>query len=188
MPILNKRYMRQKIELIQSIVPKGKLLEIGCGQGILLNELKKYYDVMGCDISQSAVNQAAKLVGEKQAYVFNAEKENIEGIYDIIVAIDLLEHLINPQRCVIKMRNALKKGGVLIISVPNNYGMYGAFMTKCFNFIDKTHINTYKRRYWIEMLKRAKFTLSIYDQSLLGIHKSNFAKHYSFNILMVAKK
>jgi 2-polyprenyl-3-methyl-5-hydroxy-6-metoxy-1,4-benzoquinol methylase len=177
-----------KVKLIRSIKPEGKLLEIGCGDGHLLKELQTFYSVCGFDISPSAIEKAKQLTGNKNLKVMNLEKKRITGKYDIILAFDVLEHLKEPEKSIIKIKNSLKKDGVFIFSVPNNYGVFGKIMTRIFNFIDKTHISTYPRRRWIEILEGHGFYLDIRGQSLFGIIKSEMGKHISYNLLVIAKK
>jgi len=187
-PFLEKLFNSYKIKLIHSLSPSGNLLEIGCGRGILLNQLKKFYSVKGCDISPIAIAHASKLIGKKNLRVLDIEKQNISGKYEIILAFDVLEHLKNPEKALNKIKKSLKKEGIFIFSVPNNYGLFGSFMTKFFNFVDRTHISTYKRKKWIFLFKQAGFNLEIRNQHLFGISKSEFTKHFSFNLIGIARK
>jgi 2-polyprenyl-3-methyl-5-hydroxy-6-metoxy-1,4-benzoquinol methylase len=184
---LEKLFDAHKIKLIKYIKPSGKLFEIGCGTGKLLNKLKSDYEVSGMDISPSAILFAKKSTGLKNLKVFNIEKENFLGKYDIIIAFDVLEHLKNPSLVLEKIKKALKQNGVLIFSVPNNYGLFGSLMTKFFNFIDKTHISTYPRDKWIRIMKEKGFKIEEQNQHTLGISKAKIAKHYSFNLVIIAK-
>lgn len=176
-----------KLKLIYSLKPSGRLLEIGCGDGRFLKKLQDNYSVAGFDISPSAINHASGLIKNKYLKVLDIEKESIIGKYDIILAFDLLEHLKDPKKAILKIRKALNKDGIFILSVPNNYGFYGRLSTKLFNFIDKTHVSAYERKSWIKMLEDSGFSLDIQDQTLIGILKSSIAKHFSFNLFIIAR-
>ena len=183
---LEKMFNEDKINLINSIKTSGKLLEIGCGRGILLNELKKDYSIQGTDISTSAIKEASKLLKKYLLKVSNIENSNIRGKYEIILAFDVLEHLKNPEKAIVKIKKALNKEGVFIFSVPNNYGLFGKLMTSFFNYTDKTHISTYKRETWIKIMRDYGFKVEIYNQHLFGISKFDFMKHFAFNLVIVA--
>ena len=185
---LENFYNNQKIALIRSSKPTGKLLEIGCGRGKLLKELKKFYSISGTDISPFAISGASKFIDKKYLKVSDIEKENIEGKYDLILAFDVLEHIKDPLKTIYKIKNALKKDGFFLFTVPNNYGFFGKLATTYFNFIDKTHISTYPREKWIRLMHQAGFGLDVLNQSPWSIIKSDFGKHLSFNLLIVARK
>jgi len=180
--------IQSKIKMIRSLKNSGRLLEIGCGTGKLLNELQKYYSVFGIDISPYAISEASKTIINKNLNVLDIEKGKIIGNYDIIIAFDILEHLNNPKNAIIKIKKSLKESGIFILSVPNNYGLYGKIITRVFNFIDKTHISTFNRNFWIKILQEEGFDMDIRNQSWFGIFKSDISKNFTDNLLIIAKK
>lgn len=185
---IEEKFNRHKIKLIRSVKPSGKLLEIGCGRGKLLNNLKEDYSVLGTDISSAAIDEASKLMDKRLLEVSNIEKDSIKGKYDLILAFDVLEHLKNPKKAIVKIKKALRKGGIFIFSVPNNYGLFGKFATAFFNYSDRTHISTYKRARWIKLIKDSGFHAEVYNQHQLGISRLNFTKYFAFNLVMVCTK
>lgn len=180
-----KIFNKNRAILIRSQKPSGNLLEIGCGRGALLNEFKDNYSIKGIDISPSAIKEASKLIKKPFLEVKNIEKKKIKGKYDVIIAFDVLEHLKNPKKAIDRIRKALKKNGVFIFSVPNNYGLFGKIATLLFNYIDRTHISTYKRKKWISIMKKSKFKINIYNEHHFGISSHDFMKHFSFNLIIV---
>lgn len=120
--------------------------------------------------------------------MLDIEKGSINGKYDIILAFDVLEHLQNPNKAIFKIKKSLKKNGIFIFSVPNNYGLFGKLITSFFNYIDKTHISTYKRGRWIRIMENAGFNIEIYNEHLFGISKYDVTKYFSFNLVVIAKK
>jgi len=179
--------IRNKLELISSFKRSGSLLEIGCGDGKLLTSLKGRYDVAGTDLSEYAIRKAAGSIDKNKLKVSDIEREAIRGKYDIIVAFDVLEHLRSPKAAIAKIRKSLKQGGILIFSVPNNYGIFGNIMTRIFNYLDSTHVSTLKREEWIQLVKDSNMTIEkTISQSPLGFFESDIAKHFSFNLVVVA--
>jgi len=180
-----KKDIEQKIQLIKSYKKHGDLLEIGCGDGTLLKKIHSDYNIKGVDISEFAIAKASKILDDKKLKVLDIEKENIDGDFDIIIAFDVMEHLKDPAKVIKKIKDALRKDGIFIFSVPNNYGIFGKIMTTIFNFIDKTHVSTFKREKWINLLNDNKFDIEVVNHGLFGYQKRDFAKHFSFNLVIV---
>jgi len=111
-------------QLIYSPVPskkQGKILDIGCGPGISLYNLKKFgWNVYGLDISQKAVNFARNnldLKNVRRGFIEDAfyHKE----YFDVIRMSHVIEHLNDPKETLLKIRKILKKNGILIITTPD---------------------------------------------------------------------
>ncbi len=112
-------------KLEELISKKGKILDFGCGSGILSNFLaltSNQRKVVGIDICQNKINQA-KIVGQNIDNVIftNQRIEEIEEKFDTIVMSDVLHHLpVEEQKeIIIKLRKKLTENGVLIIQDIN---------------------------------------------------------------------
>lgn len=109
---------RKALNLID---PGGKVLEIGCGPGIFLNELKKLgADSVGVELN-SEIADKAKAAGhsvENRPLEIHAEENR--NTYDVICAFQVLEHIYDISSFFSSLHLALKPGGQLILAVPNN--------------------------------------------------------------------
>lgn len=93
------------------------ILEIGCGYGFLTNALKRLgHRVKGIDVSCRAIEYARKMYGE---HFEQKEITTIDGLFDLIIAIEVIEHIRDPYECIKKCAKLLKQGGKLIITTPN---------------------------------------------------------------------
>ncbi|HRR97004.1 MAG TPA: class I SAM-dependent methyltransferase, partial [Candidatus Ratteibacteria bacterium] len=99
---------------------KLKLLDIGCGFGYVLKAGKDIgWEVMGLDMAEWMVEYARKEFGVK------AEVGKFPGInfkaesFDIITLLEVIEHLPDPSLGLKDICTVLKKGGYLIVRVPN---------------------------------------------------------------------
>jgi SAM-dependent methyltransferase len=100
--------------------PPRNLLEIGCATGLLLKAAKKAgYSVSGLE---PASGHSDFLPPEVAASVQRRKLEDAdfaEASFDVIVAIQLLEHLIDPAVFALKLRHILKPGGIAYVETPN---------------------------------------------------------------------
>jgi 2-polyprenyl-3-methyl-5-hydroxy-6-metoxy-1,4-benzoquinol methylase len=120
--------------LASSIPEKGKVLDVGCGNGIISMNLGNWgYDVLGIDVSDKAIENARtknKLPNVK-FMVKSAEELIAEGPqYDAIICSEVLEHLHQPSALVKTIRVALKETGIFIVTVPNGKGPRESLVTK----------------------------------------------------------
>lgn len=138
--IINKlyRFVRQftiknKIRLITKFVNEGNVLDIGCGSGEFLNELKKQnWNVTGIEPNESARKFAA------ENYGINALEENDfnnleKNSFDVITLWHVLEHVFDIEERILQIKKIISKKGILVIALPNPdsldakiYGKYWA--------------------------------------------------------------
>lgn len=127
----SKKY-RGKIELRKysayaealSLIELGtRVLEVGCANGRMTEYLlKKGCRITGVEILPELVREAEEFC--EKVILGNIENEKtlskLEGKkYDVVLFMDVLEHLINPQKVLLRVKNFLEKDGCIIISLPN---------------------------------------------------------------------
>lgn len=107
------------LRLIQSLRKQSPvILDVGAGTGGNLLALSNYGDAFGIDISEKAVAFCRER-GLKNIIQCPAERiEYPDKTFDIIICLDLLEHVINPPEALTEMGRALKDDGRIIIMVP----------------------------------------------------------------------
>lgn len=102
---------------------KGRVLDIGCGKGLLLRYfLKRYpkWEICAIEPSKNAVDLFKKIMPGVE--VFNGtfeESPYIEQKFDLILNNGVLEHVHEPAKFLQQYRNCLKDNGVGYIGVPN---------------------------------------------------------------------
>lgn len=185
---------KKRLEEIVRYKKNGKLMEIGCGKGSFIKLAGNYFDTEGLDISEYAVEYAKKYT-EKNIIRTDIEKERLDPeSYDVVAAFNVLEHLKKTQYVTRKIHKSLKNKGILIGSVPNNFGIVGGINTLLTNFFDRTHKSTYSPKKWFKILKSAGFKriaffgeVTFSKQNSIYI-KSNLWKYLSFNLIFVCSK
>ncbi len=103
-----------------------KVLDFGCGSGILVDELAKQgYQAYGLDASEEAIKFGA-LQGISNLEVIDShEIQHPDDTFDAVFALDVLEHLEDERWALDEIRRVLKPGGVAIIMVPAYMFLWG---------------------------------------------------------------
>ena len=99
------------------------------------------------------------------------DPDELEGVYNVLLFGDTLEHLPDPAAVLRRLRTRLRPDGALIISVPNvaNWFVRLSLLAGRFDYadrgiMDRTHLRFYTVRTVAEMLDEAGFRV----ESLVG--------------------
>ncbi len=111
------------------------LLEIGCGEGnLLLRFFEAFPDrkLTGIDGSAKAVKLAQKKgLSVKQQFIAGPSSKTVAGSYDVIILINVIEHVIDIRDFISKIRCMLNEGGMIIITLPiQDFGGYDIFFAE----------------------------------------------------------
>lgn len=130
-----------------------KSLEIGCGFGAVSNLLsERGFEAYATDISQYAIREAKKLSPQIKFLKFDVQKKiPFDGKFDLIVAIEVLEHLPFPEKAIINIYKKLKKKGFFVCSTPFPYQRY-LYSEKMLG-----HLNVKHPREWKSIFEKVGF-------------------------------
>ncbi len=118
---------RRRIELIRKYKPSGKLLDLGCACGFMIEAaLEAGYDASGVEFSKEAINAAAP--GIKERIIQGDINQLQPGEFDIITAFDIIEHTQDPLASLRQWADLLKPGGILVITSPDTDSMFRKLM------------------------------------------------------------
>ena len=100
-------------------VPAGHALEIGCGAGLMLEELRRSgWRVTGTERTPEAAAYVREQIGI-EVIAGGVEHISGEARFDLIVMFQVLEHISDPRAMLAHCVRLLAPGGRLIIGVPN---------------------------------------------------------------------
>lgn len=107
------------------------ILDIGCGNGFFLEELKraikrKNVNYFGVDYSKYKVSEAKKMHSDMEFKVCNLEEAIPYGdnTFDVVYSGEVIEHIYDPDHMLEECKRVLKPGGLLIITTPNLNAWY----------------------------------------------------------------
>jgi ubiquinone/menaquinone biosynthesis C-methylase UbiE len=112
-------------EVKLKISPGNRILDIGCGAGGLIEEIRKIDDtrIIGLDIAFSQLKFAIRQGGE----VIQADALKLpfhKRSFDIIIAADVLEHVPDPGNLLRETRRVLTEEGELLIGIPCDHNIF----------------------------------------------------------------
>ena len=109
------------LDLIAPHAPAGRLLDVGCGHGLLLAEAQaRGYDVLGLEPAAAAAQHARDALGVRVHEVPLEEFGHApEERFDVIVLADVIEHFADPVAALDTCRELLAPAGVLCVVTPD---------------------------------------------------------------------
>jgi len=145
-----------QLKTIKSMVNPGQdILDVGAGGGLLAKILLKDAKTLtALDISLKRIKRCAERCKSGYFIVSDAEelpfkKEN----FNCIIASELIEHLIEPEKFLRSAYKVLKKGGTLIISTPS--GLF--YENNLDEILKDQHLHTFSPKRLKSLLKKAGF-------------------------------
>lgn len=138
-------------ERVRRVFPEGsglRVLDIGCGDGSLIQELVQRHAVSGIDINPSAVRNAHDI--GINAIVGDASKglPFADHSFDVVLALEILEHIVDVTTVLSEIRRVLTHTGYFIISLPNHFDLRTRLEILCGKGIIRWSQRSYEMNAW----------------------------------------
>jgi SAM-dependent methyltransferase len=124
-PILRREFGRV-VDFVRRFRPGGKLLELGCAYGFFLQEAKRYFNVAGVELAEDAAAHARRAGLDVVSGVADEVTLRRFGAMDVIVLLDVIEHLPDPRGTLGFCTRTLRPGGVVVLTT----GDFGSLFAK----------------------------------------------------------
>jgi 2-polyprenyl-3-methyl-5-hydroxy-6-metoxy-1,4-benzoquinol methylase len=109
-------------------VGRGRALDFGCGEGAILPSLcRRFGKVAAVDLEISAAQALSRLYRLENLSLLQARAPELPfgaGVFDFIVAADVLEHLQDLEQVVTELHRLLAPEGRLVVSAPSENLLY----------------------------------------------------------------
>lgn len=187
---------------IEPLVPASPavVMDIGCGKGVTshwLKQIRPNITTVGVEIDKSVAAIAASVVDTVLVVDIDKGMEPLasyEGRVDLLLLLDVLEHLHDPWARLMEFKALLAPSGVVIASIPNvrNLKVLGPLLVKgewryqSSGVLDRTHLRFFTRRTVIELFTGAGY--EIQSIATTGPLQSSRIKSLSGGIAFVANK
>jgi len=107
------------LSVIERFARPGKLLDIGCGNGYLLEAaMRRNWVVEGYDVDWKSTQAVSERLGIN-VHSGDFFSLHLSEDYDLVTMHQVLEHLKDPNRHLKRIRQLTKHGGYLFVAVPN---------------------------------------------------------------------
>ena len=113
-------------EKVRRLFPEGerfRVLDLGCGDGRLVQHLVAKHEVYGIDSDGAAVRRAAEN-GVKA--IFGSLEDPLpfsSASFDVVLALDVIEHVQNLEQLLNEARRVCTPDGYIILSTPNHFDL-----------------------------------------------------------------
>jgi 2-polyprenyl-3-methyl-5-hydroxy-6-metoxy-1,4-benzoquinol methylase len=204
-------YQSARKEILPLLPESNKrVLEIGCGEGATLEWLKQIRyceESWGIELTKNAAETAKTKVDK--VIVTDIENDNVDlpkDYFDLILCLDVLEHLQDPWRIMSMLVTWLRPQGTLLASIPNiryrtvlfDLALRGKFDYVDSGILDRTHLRFFTRESSISLFESADLTQInvllhppqvVGKASILnGLTFGYFRDMFSWQILISGKK
>lgn len=161
-------FVRRDIEsLLPTHAPRA--LEVGCAAGATLDWLRrsgKVAHTTGIELMPDAAAVARQRVDHVLQGPVETQLDALEGErFDLVLCLDVLEHLVDPWEVMQRLRRQVTPGGAIIVSLPNvrNHRVVlplllrGSFEYEEAGIMDRTHLRFFSHQGAISLLEQAGF-------------------------------
>ncbi len=149
---------------------RPRILDVGCGTGANLLMLSKYGDAEGVDISEDALAFCRDRGLDKVRLGAGEELPYDDATFDLVTALDVVEHMDNDLAGLKEMRRVLRPGGRVLLFVPTFMFLWGL----------QDDVSHHRRRYRLSQLRR------VLEEAGFEIERTTYANiTFFFPILLI---
>ncbi len=153
---IRKKHHYDRYKIVKNLVKDHgkKLLDIGCGSPAKCVKEGSFLRTIGygqgIDIYPRNIEFDFK-IGDMQKIPFEDEK------FDVVTAIEVIEHVENPSKALKEVNRVLKKDGVFVMTTPNNNLFFRTFWLVWERTFGKewkhTHLSPMMKKDWLKLIK-----------------------------------
>src|ERR1051325_2823751 len=151
---------------------RPRILDVGCGTGANLLMLSKYGDAEGVDISEDALAFCRERGLDKVKLGAGEELPYENGTFDLVTALDVVEHMDDDLAGLKEMRRVLRPAGRVLLFVPTFMFLWGL----------QDDVSHHRRRYRLSQLRR------VLEQAGFEIERTTYANITFFLPILVIRK
>lgn len=170
-----RRHLERLEEMVGTSTTTHRLMEIGCGSGVLLKMAwERGWRAGAIELSADLARLAVAAQPGAQVTIGDASDPGVwSGAFDAVLALDVLEHVLEPYHLLGNIHQHLKPGGVVLIQTPNTRGLRHRLQGRRWEMRDPSqHINLFSPRGLTRALERAGFAvLSLRTVSGTGLER-----------------
>lgn len=140
---------------LTEIEPTTTWLDYGCGAGGLVSFLREKRNLSAVGFEQGW--SVPRLVDRHVPFITEGQLADHDGQFDVVTAIEVIEHTVDPVAELRRMRRLLKPSGLLFMTT-GNVGPYRDRLAKWRYVVPEVHISYFEPQTLAFALRRAGFT------------------------------
>jgi ubiquinone/menaquinone biosynthesis C-methylase UbiE len=141
--------------------PDFRMLEVGTGSGYFTTFVEQEFptaDIVGVEYDPRLVALGQAKVRRATLMQGNAEELKIEGErFDVVVSLQVIEHLYRPELMLARVHELLRPGGVFIYTTPNVGGLGAKVMGEKWHAYCADHVSLKTVTQWRELTEQHGF-------------------------------
>jgi 2-polyprenyl-3-methyl-5-hydroxy-6-metoxy-1,4-benzoquinol methylase len=158
-------YANQRQDIVDALPrPLGSVLDVGCGSGGVGPGLRAAgaTRLTGIEVVAEPAELARAVYDEVVTAPVEQALPQLGGPFDTILCLDVLEHLVDPERVMVELHGLAAPGARLQVSLPNarhvslaiDLMLKGTFGYTEWGHRDRTHLRWFTRRDIVEAMER----------------------------------
>jgi SAM-dependent methyltransferase len=151
---------------------RPRILDVGCGTGANLLMLSEYGEAEGVDISEDALAFCRERGLDKVRLGAGEKLPYEDGTFDLVTALDVVEHMDDDLAGLREMRRVLRPGGRVLLFVPTFMFLWGL----------QDDVSNHRRRYRLPELRR------VLEQAGFEIERTTYANITFFLPILVMRQ
>lgn len=151
---------------------RPRILDVGCGTGANLIMLSKHGDAEGVDVSEDALAFCRERGLDKVRLGAGEELPYEDATFDLVTALDVVEHMDDDLAGLSEMRRVLRPGGRVLLFVPTFMFLWGV----------QDEVSNHRRRYRLPQLQR------VLEQAGFEIERMTYANITFFLPILAIRK
>ncbi|MBI5631772.1 MAG: class I SAM-dependent methyltransferase [Elusimicrobia bacterium] len=149
------------LSMVRRFAPSGRLLEVGCATGFFLNAARLTYEVHGVEPSRWARDYARENLKLEISERDLKTARFPDGHFDVVAAIDVIEHVPDPAGLLAEIRRVLKPGGVLYLVTPDIDSLSARLLRGKWWGLRPAHIYYFSPKTLQELLRRQGYETAL---------------------------
>jgi 2-polyprenyl-3-methyl-5-hydroxy-6-metoxy-1,4-benzoquinol methylase len=146
------------LDEIEVLHPRGRLLDLGCYCGLLLDLARtRGWDANGVEPEEAGRRYAVEHLGLNVFGGTLGQAAFPPDTFDVVVSLQVLEHLLDPRETLYQITRVLKPGGLLVVEVPSIDNLGFRLLGRWHRHFARHHLFFFSRQTLTRLLTEAGY-------------------------------
>ena len=141
------RTARTHLRIVKGYLQRGRILDVGCASGLFLTHAREAgFDVTGIEPNEKLCQEARRKLGhESDVQCATLETACLDRVFDAITLWDVLEHVPDPRRFLVRCASLLRPNGFVFLNVPDLNSLEARLLGSRWPLLLPEHLNYFSR-------------------------------------------